>query len=338
MRKSTSIVLALLLVCALSSTKCAVPHNQAGTWEKINDHYDFTYSWDNNTIKFSIGEADALNAYNRIKPQNQLSIPEKIDLFLIQPPQGKGMWPTTIINYPKMVQEAQAPLRGLSTALKDSSPGKDYHSLSAHALSFVQSIPYDRNFSNGTDYQTPVGVLLEMKGDCDSKSTLLAAILANWGIPWTILCSNNLKHAIIGIGISPTTRETSITQNGKTFVVAETSSTGWRLGRIAPTAREELNNGGFGVIRNKNDEKYEKEEYLTNKIEEAKKMAAVYNRQLIGQFAEGKVFSKWLDKPTIEQIRKEIASENLISFGVFPHPNSPYPTVLWSTEEPIPSN
>lgn len=326
-----TLVIGILLAHA---TRPPAQPKQSGSWENINDRYEFTYSWDGKTVLFSVSEGEALKAYNRIKPEKNLSVPEKVDLFLLQPPEQKGLRPTLLINYPKMARESQAPLMGLTQALTATAPAKDARSLAAHALSFVQSIPYSRTFSNGTDYQTPIGVLLENKGDCDSKSTLLAALLANWGIPWTVLCSNNIRHAIAGIGVDPVPGDETITQNGRTFVVAETTTSGWKLGKTSPTTSQELENGGFGVIRNKSEQESDKQQFLTLKIEEAKRLTALYNRQLIGQEAEGKMFSKWLDIETIETIREEIAAERLTSFGLFPNPNktNQYPTVQWAGE------
>ena len=94
-----------------------------------------------------------------------------------------------------------------------------------HMLSFFQSIPYDellnRRTSNGAGFQTPYGLLLNNRGDCDTKSVALAALLRNFFPRMRLLIVYVPGHAFVGIQQLPTQGDRSIKVNGKPFILAD---------------------------------------------------------------------------------------------------------------------
>ncbi|AWB66994.1 hypothetical protein C2869_11345 [Saccharobesus litoralis] len=94
-----------------------------------------------------------------------------------------------------------------------------------YILAFVQSIPYqdleNRRDSHGAGFNPPNRLLLENKGDCDSKSTLMASILRGVfprvGIAIILLPD----HALIGIQIPYQKSDDYVEVDGTHYVLAE---------------------------------------------------------------------------------------------------------------------
>lgn len=104
-------------------------------------------------------------------------------------------------------------------------------------LSWLQAIPYDtlenRVSSNGSGFSSPRQLLLDNRGDCDSKSTLFLALMHayNPNIQTSMIYLPN--HALVGVALKPKDEYQILSDNGLPFVLAEpTGPAQYSLGEI----------------------------------------------------------------------------------------------------------
>lgn len=102
---------------------------------------------------------------------------------------------------------------------------KNIRKVTNYVLAFVQSIPYStlesRVSSSGAGFNTPLKVLWENQGDCDSKATLTVALLRALmpRIPMRLIFIE--QHALIAIAIPEMADEVTIVEDGISFVLAD---------------------------------------------------------------------------------------------------------------------
>lgn len=146
---------------------------------------------------------------------------------------------------------AQMSAQGVSVvadALKQSlEQPDDFRAFVNLALSWIQSIPYDtlenRISSNGSGFASPKQLLLGNKGDCDSKSTLLAAILKAYSERIDVRMIYLPNHALLALKMRPNKNDESIKIKQQSFVLLEpTGPAFYPLGEIAPSSKTALRN------------------------------------------------------------------------------------------------
>jgi hypothetical protein len=92
-------------------------------------------------------------------------------------------------------------------------------------MGFLQSIPYDtlqnRRTSNGSGFQTPYALLRTNRGDCDTKSVALLAILRSLypTLPLSMIYVS--EHAFVGIGIAQGPKDYALKLNNRPYVLAD---------------------------------------------------------------------------------------------------------------------
>ena len=92
----------------------------------------------------------------------------------------------------------------------------------ARALSYVQSIPYEKG-RNGSDkgFRPPLSVLAQNRGDCDSKAVLYLALLRA-AHPKTETAMVYMKgHAFVGLGIPVRQGDVGFSVRGEEWLIAE---------------------------------------------------------------------------------------------------------------------
>lgn len=93
------------------------------------------------------------------------------------------------------------------------------------ALGWIQNIPYNplinRISSNGAGFVSPKDLLLFNQGDCDSKSTLMAALLKAYDPHIKVQMIYLPNHALLGVSIQPKTQERTIRLAGVDYVLIE---------------------------------------------------------------------------------------------------------------------
>ena len=100
----------------------------------------------------------------------------------------------------KRYVRAMAPV---ARAIRRETSGMDRREQLNFVLNFLQNIPYDvlmnRATSNGAGFQTPYGLLINNRGDCDTKAVALAAIMRNLYPSQRIVMVYVPNHAFVGM-------------------------------------------------------------------------------------------------------------------------------------------
>lgn len=118
------------------------------------------------------------------------------------------------------------------------------------ALAWIQSIPYnkleDRLSSNGSGFVSPRDLLIQNQGDCDSKSTLMAALLKAYNQHLDLQMVYLPKHALLAINIRAKDDEMTIRSQGEEYILLEpTGPAQLSLGKVADTTKRSLQNHQF---------------------------------------------------------------------------------------------
>ncbi len=150
----------------------------------------------------------------------------------------------------------------LDLILKELQKIKSRHTLNQFefaemVITFIQDIPYAFVFSEACkapeEYETtirttlqkcpdccignipfgiqnPVGFMGNLKGDCDTRTVIIYAILSYFGYDVAILNSNYYQHSVLGLNIPATGKY--IRKNGKRYYVWETTNKHFTIGTL----------------------------------------------------------------------------------------------------------
>ncbi len=90
------------------------------------------------------------------------------------------------------------------------------------ALSFVQSIPYEKK-ARGKDagYRRPMALLARNKGDCDGKSVLFLAILKAHDPDLPVAVCYVRNHMLVGVGLEPQKGDKTFRHDQQKYIYAE---------------------------------------------------------------------------------------------------------------------
>lgn len=122
-----------------------------------------------------------------------------------------------------------------------------------YVLNFLQAIPYDelqnRYTSNGAGFQTPYGLLLNNKGDCDTKSVAYAALLRNFFPNLKTALIYLPGHMLIGLATDVHQGDTTLEHEGVTYVLAEPAGPAMLpVGKIADSTRQNMSTSTPKVV------------------------------------------------------------------------------------------
>ncbi len=115
----------------------------------------------------------------------------------------------------------------------------------AFALRFFQSIPYDELLTRDREgiagFVSPYALIDLNKGDCDTKTTAMAAVLgAMWPDVTTVMVLIP-EHAFLGLAIPPREGDAAITVGGTTYVLVEPVGPGlFPIGHISPRSSQAI--------------------------------------------------------------------------------------------------
>lgn len=132
-------------------------------------------------------------------------------------------------DHVRIAQESVTMLAPLSEALKlrlqQQSEEHSPREALAFVVHFIQQIPYndftDRLQSPGAGFIPPGRLLYENKGDCDSKVTLLAALMKNLYPDVESRIVYLPGHAVFAFELEPESQDIYLHDNGATFVIAD---------------------------------------------------------------------------------------------------------------------
>ena len=113
------------------------------------------------------------------------------------------------------------------------------------ALHFVQTIPYDRleqrDLKTLSGFLLPTQMIAQNRGDCDTKSTALAAILAHILPNQKVIMVIIPNHAFLGIEMKPEKNDRTYEYQGKNYVLLETAGPAvLKVGQISPLSQTSL--------------------------------------------------------------------------------------------------
>lgn len=118
------------------------------------------------------------------------------------------------------------------------------------ASAWIQTIPYnrleDRLSSNGSGFISPRDILLQNQGDCDSKSTLMAALIKAYDPNIDVQMVFLPEHALLAIEMISLADEMTLRYKGSTYILLEpTGPAQLPLGTVADTSKMALRNRQF---------------------------------------------------------------------------------------------
>lgn len=121
-------------------------------------------------------------------------------------------------------------------------------------LSFMQGIPYqdlaDRLESAGAGFNPPARLLLEHQGDCDSKVTLMGALLRELMPDVPVYAVYVPNHAFLALRMSQRDGEQSIMINDQSLLVVEpTGPALLKIGELGETAARYVSSGQYTTER-----------------------------------------------------------------------------------------
>lgn len=156
-----------------------------------------------------------------------------------------------IPDHLRIMQDSQADLLSVATALHQRLANTDSR-LSLHYISqWIQKIPYqdltDRQRSAGTSFSPPLRLLQENRGDCDSKTVLLAALLRMLLPDLKLAIIYLPEHAMLAVQLPVKAEDMTVTIEGKPYLLVD--ATGPALlepGQISMQYQMYTENGQFG--------------------------------------------------------------------------------------------
>lgn len=170
---------------------------------------------------------------------------------IIRTPSGQeGIIP----NHPRLALESAPFLKNLAMQFfPKKSPLSKLPTQISLLLSFIQSIPYQELQSKtgyrGAGFMTPIQVLRNNMGDCDSKATLMAAILKAAKPQLNIAIVYIPNHAFIAIHwpVSGTQKSVLINKQ-KWLVIDPTGPALYKLGQVSKQTQHYIDTGYYNDL------------------------------------------------------------------------------------------
>jgi hypothetical protein len=97
----------------------------------------------------------------------------------------------------------------------------DARALTEALLSWTQGFEYERNF-NGADFTNLCDAFVSRKGDCDSRSLLMALMLNQLGVDAILLVSPEYSHAVVAVDCEGTGAR--FEYGGKKYLICDTTA------------------------------------------------------------------------------------------------------------------
>jgi len=155
------------------------------------------------------------------------------------------------LEYTKMLfAKEEFPLRFLFEIFDQNLATVDDEYFINTVVSFVQTLPYkipptEYKGKNTSGILAPALCLAEGYGDCDTKSLLLACILAH---KFDLIFLAGDHHAFIGIAYTPRLTDHFVTIDRVEYVLCELTSR-WPLGKLPNSSIHEINKKKYSYIK-----------------------------------------------------------------------------------------
>lgn len=151
----------------------------------------------------------------------------------------RAIGPAIHIDYPAATRRYMPAVRPVVDALAGQSGPADVRTLTERALNFVQSIPYDDlidpRTTGGIEFAPPPAMFRINRGDCDSKTVALAAILRRLTPGSRILFVVLPQHVALAVDLPPRDGDAAVTYDGRRWLMLEpTGPAVVPAGNVAP--------------------------------------------------------------------------------------------------------
>jgi hypothetical protein len=146
------------------------------------------------------------------------------------------------VDYGRIARESLPDIKPLASAWARQHALPPSRKALNQLLGFFQSIPYStlerRNSSDEAGFAVPVALLSRNRGDCDTKSVGMAAMVHALAPDIPIIMVLTKDHALLGFAIEPARGDETLEFNGRTYVLAEPVGPALtRLGKIHEHSR-----------------------------------------------------------------------------------------------------
>ncbi len=155
-----------------------------------------------------------------------------------------------IPDHGQFFTESLAPLKPVAAAFTAQYGDSNIRQIANKIALWVQRIPYqdlsNRQESAGDGYSPPLRVLLDHRGDCDSKAVLFAAVMKNIFPKLNLQIIYFRDHAIIGAKIPPLTGELTVDIAGVTYLLIDpTGPAQLAIGQLSEEYAQAISNNHF---------------------------------------------------------------------------------------------
>ncbi|WP_429098867.1 transglutaminase domain-containing protein [Aeromonas rivipollensis] len=157
------------------------------------------------------------------------------------PPDGA---PAIKQDHVRIALESRAELAPLAEQLKQegATETEARQKTVAHMLDFIQAIPYQlldsQSGRSGKGFLSPRQVLEQNRGDCDSKVTLMAALLAQRFPELKQAMVFVPGHALLGVALPARPGQATLSWQGESYLLLEpTGPAQLPMGQLAPTSK-----------------------------------------------------------------------------------------------------
>lgn len=180
--------------------------------------------------------------------QRQAILNDSFLTSLTIPPNQVGLAP----DHSRIATASMAHVEPVSRAFYNRLSGSSARDYVRVIASFIQAIPYNeltnRLDSNGQGFLPPAQLLQANKGDCDSKATLMAAILKNLMPNMTMVMIYMPNHALLAIAVNALEDDITIEYNGMTLVVVEpTGPSQLNIGKLSSNSALHVLSGNITI-------------------------------------------------------------------------------------------
>ena len=153
-----------------------------------------------------------------------------------------------------IAEKTQSLLRTLVVAIGNELKDNSRRSYTNYVGHFVQSIPYDslssKLSSRGDGFTPPNYLLLNNRGDCDSKVSLTLALLKEIIPEARMIIVYFPKHAIFGIQMAKQANDITLMHNGTEFVLMDVAGPAvLPAGQLSSDVQFLVNTGQYTVIK-----------------------------------------------------------------------------------------
>lgn len=159
--------------------------------------------------------------------------------------------PVIVPDHQRLMQDSLNDLLPVATALHDQLVNTAARDTLVYISSWLQQLPYqdlsDRQNSTGSTFNPPLRVLQENRGDCDSKTVLLAALIRML-LPDVKLAIVYLpQHAMLAVQLPGSAADEKVSIEGKEYLLADPTGPALLLpGQISQRYIMYTRSGQFG--------------------------------------------------------------------------------------------